>query len=33
MKLYFEGDSGWTALGAMRRGGVLRIGETRFHKA
>lgn len=31
-QLYFEGDSGFTALGAMRRG-VLSIGETRFLKA
>jgi hypothetical protein len=33
MTLYFEGDSGWTGLGAMRRGGLLSIGEKRFRKA
>ena len=31
-KLYFEGESGWVALGKLKRG-TLSIGEKRFHKA
>ncbi len=31
-KLYFEGESGWVALGKLKRG-TLSIGEKRFRKA
>lgn len=31
-KLYFEGESGWVALGKVKRG-TLSIGEKRFRKA
>ncbi|WP_353186621.1 Atu4866 domain-containing protein [Bosea sp. (in: a-proteobacteria)] len=31
-KLYFEGESGWVALGKLKRG-RLSIGEKQFHKA
>jgi hypothetical protein len=31
-KLYFEGETGWVALGKLKRG-TLSIGEKRFRKA
>jgi hypothetical protein len=31
-KLYFEGETGWVALGKLKRG-RLSIGEKQFHKA